>query len=157
MSLNTVAVAEGLVVWLLWNSNFHRGKEERNPRGSLDALSARTAHTHTHSRGKRSLLFTSDRETDVKRMAACNQRRITYPRYVEIARNPARRAVCADPSFIAKLDRGSRYNLASRNKHSREFAADELSNEPGDFLSRKILPRRSNLWRFRRFSWKGHS
>lgn len=42
-------------------------------------------------RGKRSLLFTSDRETDVKRVAACNQRRITYPRYVEIARDPARR------------------------------------------------------------------
>jgi len=30
------------------------------------------------------------RETDVKRVTACNQRHITYPRHVKIARDPAR-------------------------------------------------------------------
>jgi len=47
--------------------------------------------------------------------------------------------------LIAKLDRA--YNLASHNEHLREFAADELSNDPGgafyherSFCNGRILP-----------------
>lgn len=93
MSLNTIVIVDSLVV------RFYEIQiSMENSRGCPDALSARA--TRYLSRGKRSLLFTSDRETDVRRVAACNQRRITYS---PLRRNCTRSgaASSAGPSFIA--------------------------------------------------------
>jgi len=52
--------------------------------------------------------------------------------------------------LIAKLDRA--YNLASHNEHLREFAADELSNDPGGLFITRDSSATEESFLFRRSS-----